>query len=71
MGSTGRVIFLHWMAAMPSHGEFNMKLMIDNWPVMAFLAIVVTLMAVADMNWPAHMGEQNGLINVARLAAGL
>ena len=48
-----------------------MKLMIDNWPVMAFVAIIVTLMGVADMHWPAHMGERNGLINVARLAAGL
>ena len=56
---------------MPSHGEFNMKLMIDNWPVMAFVAIVVTLMAVADMNWPAHMGERDAVINAALLAAGL
>ncbi len=30
--------------------------LIHNWPVLMFLGIVVTLMAVADANWPAHMG---------------
>ena len=34
--------------------------MIHHWPVMAFVAIVVTLMCVADMNWPAHMGGASG-----------
>ena len=37
-----------------------MKLLFTNWPVMMFLVIVVTLMAVADMNWPAHMGGTSG-----------
>ena len=34
--------------------------LIHNWPVLMFLGIVVTLMAVADMNWPAHMGGASG-----------
>ena len=34
-----------------------------HWPVIAFLVIVVVLMAVADMNWPSHMGPQNVLID--------
>ena len=37
-----------------------MKLLFSNLPILAFLAIVVTLMAVADMNWPAHMGGASG-----------
>jgi len=37
-----------------------MKLLMTNLPVLAFLIIVVTLMAVADMNWPAHMGGASG-----------
>jgi len=37
-----------------------MKLLLTNLPVLAFLIIVVTLMAVADMNWPAHMGGASG-----------
>jgi len=45
--------------------------MIFHWPVMAFVAIVVTLMCVADMNWPAHMGERGSMIDAAMLAAGL
>ena len=28
----------------------------------AFLIIVVTMMAVADMNWPSHMGDRGGLM---------
>ena len=41
-----------------------MKLLFSNLPVLAFLIIVVTLMAVADMNWPAHMGGQPGVLSV-------
>jgi len=37
-----------------------MRLLFSNLPVLAFLIIVVTLMAVADMNWPAHMGGASG-----------
>ena len=45
--------------------------LIHNWPVLMFLGIVVTLMAVADMNWPAHMGERDAVIGAALVAAGL
>ena len=48
-----------------------MKLLFSNLPILAFLAIVVTLMAVADMNWPSHMGERDAVINAALVAAGL
>jgi len=41
-----------------------MKLLFSNWPVMAFLVIVVTMMAVADMNWPTHMGDRGGLMSL-------
>ena len=42
-----------------------MRLLFSNWPVMAFLVIVVSMMAVADMNWPGHMGERNAMIDRA------
>tara|TARA_R100000808_G_C2112057_1_gene125857 strand:- start:706 stop:852 length:147 start_codon:yes stop_codon:yes gene_type:complete len=42
-----------------------MRLLFSNWPVMVFLVIVVSMMAVADMNWPTHMGEQNAMIDRA------
>lgn len=48
-----------------------MKLLFSNWPVLVFLGVVVSLMAVADMNWPSHMGERDALINAALVAAGL
>jgi hypothetical protein len=40
-----------------------------NWPVLAFLAILGAGMAVADMNWPTHMGERNAMIDRAVLVA--
>ena len=36
--------------------------MIHHWPLVAFMVIVVTMMAVADMNWPAHMGGTSGSV---------
>jgi len=48
-----------------------MKLLFSNWPVLVFLGVVVSLMAVADMNWPSHMGERDALISAALVAAGL
>ena len=48
-----------------------MKLLFSNWPVLAFLVIVVTMMAVADMNWPGHMGDRGTTIELALKAAGL
>ena len=50
-----------------------MKLLFStlNWPVLAFLVIVVTMMAVADMNWPSHMGDRGTTIELALKAAGL
>ena len=38
-----------------------------NWPTLAFLAIVGTMMAVADMNWPTHMGDRGALLEVLNI----
>ena len=40
-----------------------------HWPLMAMVFIVITLMCVADMNWPAHMGDRGGMIDM--VLAGL
>ncbi len=50
-----------------------MKLLFSslNWPVMMFLVIVVSMMAVADMNWPSHMGDRGTTIELALKAAGI
>jgi len=34
----------------------------DKWAVVLFVVIWATVIAVADMNWPQHMGPQNALI---------
>ena len=48
-----------------------MRLLFSNLPILAFLIIVVSLMAVADMNWPSHMGDRGTTIELALKAAGL
>ena len=35
--------------------------MTDRYAYLLAAVLFVTLIAVADMNWPAHMGEQNAL----------
>jgi len=47
-----------------------MKLLFSNWPMVVFLVIVVSLMAVADMNWPTHMGDRGSTVEMALRAAG-
>jgi hypothetical protein len=34
----------------------------DKWAIMIVAALWVAVIAVADMNWPQHMGPQNALI---------
>ena len=67
---------LNWMDATVSLAEFNnlettMRLLFSNYPVLAFVVIIVSLMAVADMNWPTHMGDRGTTIEMALKAAGL
>ena len=38
--------------------------MIHHWPLVVFMAIVVTMMAVADMNWPGHMGGGSVILDL-------
>jgi len=38
----------------------------DKWAVVLFVVIWATVIAVADMNWPQHMGPQNALIDAIR-----
>ncbi len=37
--------------------------MSDRIALIAFVAIMGVLIAVADMNWPSHMGPQNVLVD--------
>ena len=38
--------------------------MTDRMAMIAFVVILTIVIAVADMNWPAHMGgSETGLIN--------
>jgi len=34
----------------------------DKWAIMMMVALWAVVIAVADMNWPSHMGPQNALI---------
>jgi len=38
----------------------------DKWAIVLFVVIWTTVIAVADMNWPQHMGPQNALIDAIR-----
>ncbi len=35
----------------------------EKWYILMFVVMVGILMAVADMNWPSHMGPQNVLVD--------
>ena len=34
----------------------------SKWVIMIMVALWAVVIAVADMNWPQHMGPQNALI---------
>ena len=35
----------------------------DKWLIFIFVALWGSVVAVADMNWPSHMGPSNVLVN--------
>ena len=37
--------------------------MTNRWAYVLFAAMFVVVIAVADMNWPAHMGPQDVLVD--------
>ena len=39
-----------------------LKQISDKWAIMIMVALWAVVIAVADMNWPQHMGPQNALI---------
>ena len=39
-----------------------LKQISDKWAIMIMVALWAVVIAVADMNWPEHMGPQNALI---------
>ena len=36
----------------------------DKWAYLIFVVIFGTVVAVADMNWPSHMGPSNVLVDL-------
>ena len=45
------------------YGECIMEKRISSkWVIMIMVTLWVVVIAVADMNWPQHMGPQNALI---------
>jgi len=36
----------------------------DKWAILMFVVLWGIVVAVADMNWPSHMGERNVLVNL-------
>ena len=39
-----------------SVGVANMKTLLDHWEYLAVAVMFAIVLAVADMNWPDHMG---------------
>ena len=35
----------------------------DKWVILLMVVMWVVVIAVADMNWPSHMGDQNVLVD--------
>ena len=36
----------------------------DKWMYLIFVVLFGAVVAVADMNWPSHMGPSNVLVNI-------
>ena len=36
----------------------------DKWFILIFVALWVSVVAVADMNWPSHMGPSSVLVDL-------
>ena len=34
----------------------------DKWAILIFVVLWATVIAVADMNWPTHMGDRGALL---------
>jgi hypothetical protein len=41
----------------------SMERISDKWAILLFVVIWAAVIAVADMNWPSHMGPSNVLID--------
>ena len=41
----------------------SMERISDKWAILLFVVIWAAVIAVADMNWPSHMGEQGALMD--------
>ena len=35
----------------------------DKWVILLMVVLWTVVIAVADMNWPSHMGDQNVLVD--------
>jgi hypothetical protein len=42
----------------------DMNRISDKWLYLIFVVMFGALLAVADMNWPSHMGPSNVLVNL-------
>ena len=39
----------------------------DKWAIILFVIIWAAVIAVADMNWPTHMGDRGVLLEVLNI----
>jgi len=39
----------------------------DKWAILIFVVLWAIVIAVADMNWPTHMGDQGALLRALGL----
>jgi hypothetical protein len=44
--------------------EQHMSRISDKWLIFIFVALWGSVVAVADMNWPSHMGPSNVLVDL-------
>ena len=43
--------------------KMMLKYISDKWVILLMVVLWTVVIAVADMNWPAHMGDQNVLVD--------
>ena len=48
-------------------GGIMLNRITDKWVYLLFAVLWITVIAVADMNWPTHMGDRGVLLEVLNI----
>ena len=57
---------VHAQAVEPGEGTV-LNQIADKWVYLLFVVLWTVVIAVADMNWPGHMGDRGALLEVLNI----